>query len=346
MAYDLGNRLVVGVASSALFDLSDSDAYFRANGEDAYRTYQDVHIDDCLMPGVAFPFIQRLLSLNNLREEANPVVEVIVLSKNDPSTGLRVMRSIKSHDLGITRAVFTQGVAPYQYIQAFDMSLFLSADRGDVDSATRLGYPAGHVLPSTAVYEKSDNSLRVAFDFDGVLGNDESERIFKETGSLADFQAHETEHQARALIPGPLKTLLKDLNLIQSLETAKQKDDPSYEPRLRISLITARNAPAHERAIHSLTAWDVAVNDAFFLGGIAKSKVLEVLKPHIFFDDQENHLVPASSFVAGVHIPYGVANETLSSQPSPPDISMVPTKPAPITYEFSQESAKTDGTQQ
>jgi 5'-nucleotidase len=330
MAYELENRLVVGVASSALFDLAESDAYFQENGEDEYRRYQDEHIDDCLQPGVAFPFIQRLLSLNDLRAADDPLVEVIVLSKNDPSTGLRVLRSIKSHGLAISRAVFTQGQAPYLYIPAFDMSLFLSADRADVDAATKLGYPAGHVLPSTAVYDPSDKSLRVAFDFDGVLGDDEAERIYKDSGNLADFQAHESEHQRRALIPGPLKNLLRDLNLIQKLETARRKGEPGYKPRLRISLITARSAPSHERAVHSLAEWDVAVNDAFFLGGIEKSKVLEVMKPHIFFDDQASHLEPASSFVAGVHIPYGVANEPAPPTLSAVDIVALPPVPADI----------------
>jgi 5'-nucleotidase len=339
MPYELENRLVVGVASSALFDLAESDAYFRKNGEDDYRRYQDEHIDDYLQPGVAFPFIQRLLGLNDLRAATDPVVEVIVLSKNDPSTGLRVLRSVKSHNLAISRAVFTQGQAPYQYIQAFDMSLFLSANRADVDAATKLGYPAGHVLPSTAVYDAADTSLRVAFDFDGVLGDDEAERVFKASGSLAEFQAHETKHQDRALIPGPLKNLLRDLNMIQNLETTKRNSEPSYEPRLRISLITARNAPAHERAVHSLAEWNVAVNDAFFLGGIEKSRVLEVMKPHIFFDDQASHLVPASSFVAGVHIPYGVANEPARSRPSVTD--MVVASPSVEALELSQHAPET-----
>jgi 5'-nucleotidase len=316
MAFDLANRLVVGVASSALFDLSESDSYFRENGEEAYRDYQDEHIDDQLKPGVAFPFIQRLLALNDLRDIADPVVEVIVLSKNDPSTGLRVLRSVKAHGLSISRAVFTQGQAPYQYIEAFDMSLFLSGNRADVDAATKMGYPAGHVLPSSAVYDDGDPSLRVAFDFDGVLGNDESERIYKKSANLGEYLKHETENLDRALIPGPLKNLLQDLNLIQNLETAKTRDDLSYQPRLRISLVTARSAPAHERAVRSLAAWGVTVNDAFFLGGIEKSKVLRVMRPHIFFDDQTTHLLPAASFAAGVHIPYGVANEV--SYPSGP----------------------------
>lgn len=298
---------MVGVASSALFDLDESDAYFREHGELAYRVYQDEHIDDTLKPGVAFPFVRRLLGLNDLRPE-DGLVEVIVLSKNDPDTGLRVMRSIEAHGLGISRAAFTQGLAPYAYIQALEMSMFLSGNREDVIEAIASGYPAGHVLPSTAVYDEDDRSLRVAFDFDGVLASDESERLYRDAGGLGPYLEHESSRRLEALSKGPLQPLLAKLNTIQALEEKRRLADSSYVPRLRIALVTARNAPAHERAVRSLREWGVRVNDAFFLGGIEKARVLRVWKPHIFFDDQTTHF-DGADFVAGVHIPYGVANE-------------------------------------
>lgn len=321
MPYDLKDRLVVGVASSALFDLSESDTYFKEHGEAKYRIYQEERIDDTLQPGVAFPFIQRLLKLNDLRPE-DPLVEVIVLSRNDPKTGLRVMRSVKTHNLDITRSVFTQGQCPHGYIAAFEMSLFLTGNRADVDAAIKAGFPAGHVLPSTATYDDTDSSLRVAFDFDGVLAGDESERVYREANGLKEYLEHEDRNSHVPLAPGLLKPLLADLNRIQTLEDARSADDPSYKPRLRISLITARNAPAHERPVHSMNEWGVNVNDAFFLGGIDKSKVLKVLCPHIFFDDQQMHLDGATEYIAGVHIPYGVAN--VVNPPLTTDIAFPP----------------------
>ncbi|MBM7786307.1 5'-nucleotidase [Tenggerimyces flavus] len=305
MAYELSSRLVVGVASSALFDLAESDAYFRSHGEVAYRVYQDERVDDTLRPGVAFPFVQRLLALNDLRP-GDGLVEVIVLSKNDPTTGLRVLRSIATHGLDITRSAFTQGKAPYAYIPAFEMSLFLSGNRADVDAAIAAGCPAGHVLPSAAVYDEADRELRVAFDFDGVLASDESERVYRSAGDLAPYHEHELSRRFEALAKGPLQPLLAKLNAIQALEEERRLSTGTYVPRLRIALVTARSAPALDRAIHSLRDWGVQVNDAFFLGGIEKARVLEVLRPHIFFDDQRTHF---ADFVAGVHIPYGVANE-------------------------------------
>lgn len=307
MAYELDDRLVVGVASSALFDLTDSDAYFREHGEMAYRKYQDDRLEEPLAKGIAFPFIQRLIRLNDLRLD-DPLVEVIVLSRNDPDTGLRVMRSVNHYGLGMTRAIFTQGKAPYEYIGALDMSLFLSANRADVDAAIEAGFPAGHVLPSTAEYDEADPTLRVAFDFDGVLADDSSERRYKSDG-LNDYLLHEEANRDHPLKPGLLKPLLADLNRIQQIEESRRVDDPDYMPRLRIALVTARNAPAHERAVHSLREWGVRVNDAFFLGGIEKARVLRVMQPHIFFDDQDLHLTGALDDVVGVHIPYGVANE-------------------------------------
>lgn len=315
MPYDLADRLVVGVASSALFDLTESDKFFRDNGEMKYRTYQDERIDETLTPGVAFPFVKRLLGLDDLRPY-DPLVEVIVLSKNDPTTGLRVMRSVAAHELEVTRAIFTQGASPYEYIEALEMSLFLSANRADVDAALKAGHPAGHVLASTALYNDDDQSLRIAFDFDGVLASDESEKIYQ-SGDLGTYMDHESIHRADALQEGLLKPLLADLNRIQALEEERSRADQGYEARLRIALVTARNAPAHERAVNSLRKWGVEVNDAFFLGGIAKSRILQVMRPHLFFDDQELHLTGAAQYAAGVHIPYGVANEKTPRKPKP-----------------------------
>lgn len=322
MPYELDNRLVIGVASSALFDLEESDAYFLEHGEDAYRVYQDERIDDQLRPGVAFPFIQRLLGLNDLRPE-DPLVEVIVLSKNDPNTGLRVMRSIASHGLPMTRAVFTRGRSPHEYIPAFDMSLFLSGSERDVRSAIAAGFPAGQVLPSAMNDDEEDGgTLRVAFDFDGVLGDDESEKVFQGAGGLDAFQKHEVEHRGEPVGPGPLKELLVDLTMIQQLERRRLDSNPQYLPRLRISIVTARNAPAHDRAVFTLMSWGVTVDDAFFLGGIDKARVLKVMKPHLYFDDQHGHLTSAAQHAASVHVPYGISNAGESDVPEAPALEV------------------------
>lgn len=306
MAYELESRLVIGLASSALFDLSEPDQVFREQGELAYREYQREHEKISLPPGVAFPFIRRLLSLNEIRPN-DPPVEVVLLSRNDPDTGMRVMHSIRHHRLAITRAAFLQGRTPYQFIPALSVSLFLSANETDVNQATLAGHPAGQVLASKHIDLMDDHELRVAFDFDGVLADDESETVFQETG-IEQFHAHEQQKIDVPHGPGPLKIFVEKLSIIQKLEELRAASDPSYKPRLRISIVTARNAPSHERVINTMRSWGITVNEAYFLGGVEKKRVLEVLGPHIFFDDQKKHLEPATEILPSVHIPFGVAN--------------------------------------
>lgn len=308
MAYDLEKMLVVGVASSALFDLTDADTVFREDGEARYREYQEVHIGDALEPGVAFPFIKRLLSLNDLAQDRAPLVEVIVLSRNDPETGLRVMRSVAHHKLPISRAIFMQGRSPYEYMGALNMSLFLSQNAEDVRVALAMGFAAGQVLGSPAA-DPNGTDLRIAFDFDGVLADDSSERVMQAEG-LPAFHAHESEHLEEPLPEGKLSEFLRGINRIQDIEEVLVETDPGYNRRVHVAIVTARNAPSHERVVKTLKSWGVRVNDAFFLGGIEKAKVLRVLKPHVFFDDQLGHLEGAADEIPSVHVPFGVVNES------------------------------------
>lgn len=307
MAFDLSSRLVIGLASSALFDLTASDQVFRQAGEQVYRDYQRDNQDQPLARGVAFPFIRRLLSLNQLNPE-NPPVEVILLSRNDPDTGLRVMNSIEHYELPITRAVFMQGKSPHVYIPAFDIELFLSANANDVKRAVAAGYPAGQILKGEIEDDSNDSQLRIAFDFDGVLAGDEAETVYKTTQSLGDFHQYETSREDIPHTAGPLKPFLKRIADIQAMEALKKLQDPSYEPILRVSIVTARNAPAHKRVINTMRHWGIDVNEAFFMGGVEKAKVLDIMRPHIFFDDQKLHLEPASTRLPSVHIPFGIAN--------------------------------------
>jgi 5'-nucleotidase len=267
--YSLENRLVIGIASSALFDLAASDQVFREQGEEAYRRYQEENLDIPLTPGVAFPFIKRLLSLNDLADEDCPLVEVIVLSRNDPDTGLRVMKSVEHHHLPITRAIFMQGKSPYKFMPVLHMSLFLSANPTDVKEAMNRSLPAGQVLPSEYLEEEGDSDLRIAFDFDGVLADDASERVMQAEG-LDRFHAYETANAVTPHSPGPLHDFLKQINKIQRREESERASNSNYRIRLHVSIVTARNAPSHQRAVASLKAWGVTVNDAFFLGGIDK----------------------------------------------------------------------------
>ncbi|WP_236235375.1 5'-nucleotidase [Pseudomonas faucium] len=307
MPYPIEQKLVVGVASSALFDLTDSDAIYQSEGVDAYRQHHEAHLDVPFPKGVAFPFIRRFLSINKAFPEQLPV-EVVLLSRNSPETGLRVFRSIDHYGLDITRAAFMSGRSPYEYIPAFNASLFLSAHEGDVQRAIDANYPAGLVLPTRIYDDEIDTELRVAFDFDGVIADDEAESVYKQRLDLTEFQAHEQAHKAVPHQPGPLADLYRKLSLIRQLEDRKLAEDAHYKRILRIAIVTARNAPSHERVVTTLKNWGVSPDESFFLGGMEKERVLRILKPHMFFDDQRSHLTSAAGDLPMVHVPFGVAN--------------------------------------
>ena len=313
MAYLIEQKLVIGVASSALFDLTESHQVYLDSGPDEYRNYQEKNIDTILDKGVAFPFIRRFLNINKCFPRQTPV-EVVLFSRNSPETGLRVMRSIAHYGLDISRAAFMTGKSPYTYLPAFNAALFLSANEEDVKSAIAANYPAGLVLPSTVSDDDEDIELRVAFDFDGVLADDESETVFKRNNDIDEFHAHETQHMTVPHQPGPLADMFQKLALMQRMEERAQKRDPHYRKILRIAIITARNAPSHERVVTTLKSWGVSANETFFLGGMNKARVLSVFKPHIFFDDQLTHLKASpGGTIPMVHVPFGIANKRAPS---------------------------------
>lgn len=291
------NKLVVAISSRALFDLDASHRIFEEQGKEAFCRYQVQHEDETLEPGVAFVLVKKLLAINEALPE--PLVEVILLSRNSADTGLRVFNSIRHHQLDISRAVFTSGASPFGYIAAFDAHLFLSACAADVALALNAGHAAATILDSVPATQDS-GQLRIAFDGDAVLFSDESERIYRE-GGLSAFTENEVAEARNPLSGGPFKPFLAALHQIQTRFPADQSP-------IRTALVTARGAPAHERVVRTLRAWNIRIDEALFLGGRDKGPFLRAFGADIFFDDQKGHCESASRHVATGHVPLGVAN--------------------------------------
>lgn len=306
MPFPIEEKLVVAIASSALFDLSESHRVYREQGTESYRAYQRAHERDILEPGVAFPLVRRLLAIEGLEEDNHPV-EVVLLSRNDPDTGVRVFHSIDHYGLRISRAAFVSGRNPFPYMNSFNACLFLSANADDVRKAVDRGLPAGRVFPTEFADDKAEPELRIAFDFDGVLAGDSAEAVFQQEG-LAAFRSAERELSGEPLEPGPLKRFFAEIGRVQAIEKKHASSDPSYEPQIRTAIVTARDAPAHERMVTTLRSWGILVDEGFFLGGVEKSRVLQVFRPHIFFDDQLRHIEGTAHVTPSVHVPYGVSN--------------------------------------
>ena len=297
MPYSVEGKLVVAISSRALFDFEDENRIFDREGEAAYIALQFARLNVPARPGVAFPLVKKLLAFNTAQASR---VEVVVLSKNDPVSGLRVFNSARSEGLNLERGVFTRGRSPYRYLDSLKANLFLSANETDVMGALEAKVPAARVYPeSTLAASRHADEVRIAFDGDAVLFSDEAERVYQREG-LEAFTRHETAHALTPLPPGPFKPLLEALHRLQA-----EKNLPM---RIRTALVTARSAPAHERAVRTLIDWNITVDEAMFLGGLAKGEFLKAFEPDFFFDDQRGHVDSARQHVAAGHVPFGVRN--------------------------------------
>ncbi len=299
MAKMFGNKLVIALSSRALFDLDESHEVFKSEGLDAYSRYQIELEDSPLGPGEAFPLVKKLLRINDLLK-GDPRVEVILLSRNTADTGLRVFNSIKHYGLNISRAAFCGGESPYRYISAFNCHLFLSTDANDVIQALESGVAAATLLTSKKDQQAADQ-LRFAFDGDAVLFSDEAEQVFKLQG-LEAFARSESESAFTPLTGGPFKSFLSALHLLQ-------KEFSRDACPIRTALVTARSAPAHERVIRTLRAWDIRIDESLFLGGLDKTAFLKAYGADVFFDDQPLHCERARSLISTGHVPHGIVNQ-------------------------------------
>ncbi len=313
MAPTLDGKLVVAISSRAVFDFEEENRVFEQDDDAAYMALQRERLDVCAKPGVAGALVRKLLRFDPPgRPEAQRRIEVVVVSRNDPVSGLRVFRSAKQAGLRLERGVFTRGRAPWRYLSPLKAALFLSANGEDVAAALDAGIPAARVYPESVMASESHpDEIRIAFDGDAVLFSDESERVFRDAG-LDAFQRHETEHLARPLPPGPFKPLLEALHRLQREDAPPAAANVRAQAppvRIRTALVTARSAPAHERAIRTLMGWGIEVDEAMFLGGLEKGPFLHEFEPDFYFDDQTGHCESAARFGPAGHVPAGVANE-------------------------------------
>jgi 5'-nucleotidase len=319
MATSLDGQLVVAISSRALFDFEEENRVFEAGlaqgaqpgakPDAAYMQLQLDRLDVPARPGVAFSLVKKLLAFNQVPESLDETVaaskpaqrvEVVILSRNDPVSGMRVFRSAQHYGLKIERGTFNRGEAPWRYLKPLNANLFLSTHLSDVRAALQAGVPAAQVYPQSAhASQEHPHEVRIAFDGDAVLFSDEAERVFQAQG-LSAFQQHERDKAAQPLLAGPFKPLLEALHRLQQVGTSRM--------RIRTALVTARSAPAHERAIRTLMNWNIEVDEAMFLGGLAKGEFLREFEPDFFFDDQTGHVHSAAANVPSGHVASGVSN--------------------------------------
>jgi 5'-nucleotidase len=293
----LDDKLVVAISSRALFNLEEENRIFESGDDAGYMKLQLERLDVPAQPGIAYSLVRKLLRFN---AHGRQRVEVVILSRNDPVSGMRVFRSGVANGISLQRGVFTQGRPPFGYLRPLRAHLFLSVNAEDVREALVAGFPAARVLvESVRASDAYPDEVRIAFDGDAVLFSDEAERVFQAEG-LDAFQRHESSKARLPLPEGPFKPLLAALHRLQQASSA--------DMRIRTALVTARSAPAHERAIRTLMDWNIKVDEAMFLGGLPKGEFLREFEPDFFFDDQTGHVDAAARHVPSGHVASGISN--------------------------------------
>ncbi|MGQ7848717.1 5'-nucleotidase [Granulosicoccus sp. 3-233] len=326
MPYDLSETLVVGVSATALFDLQEEDALFKEELErdpstaiQAYRKVMLERENDRLDPGAGYPLVKALLGLNRHSPAGKPpLVEVVIMSRNSPETGLRILKNIREHDLAMTRHMFTGGESVVDYLDAFSVDLFLSTNVEDAQVVADSDLCAAAVLsvPPGESFKPSTDQVRIAFDGDAVLFSEKSEIIYKTEG-MDEFHAQESAKEDILLEEGPFAAFLLKLAKLQE----RLPESIEFSP-VRVALITARNSPSEIRVVKTLRKWGVYIDEAFFLGGVEKTKIVKAFQPHIFFDDQDVHLKPASQHVPVAKVLYksdSVLNEAVKNTATDPE---------------------------
>ncbi|MEJ2794923.1 5'-nucleotidase [Iodobacter sp. LRB] len=297
MPASLDGQLVIAISSRALFDFEAENLIFDQADDQPYMALQLDKIDEPASPGMAYSLVKKLLAFNSPEQQR---VEVVILSRNDPVSGLRVFKSCYTHGLPLLRGVFTRGRPAWSFLEPLQANLFLSADEADVRDALAADFAAARVYPKSASTEQHPDEIRIAFDGDAVLFSDEAERVYQQDG-LHAFQAHESAKVQQPLPPGPFKSFLQALHRLQ-------KDAGDSPMKIRTALVTARSAPAHERAIRTLMSWNIQIDEAYFLGGLEKGPFLKVFAPDLFFDDQTGHCDSAASVAPTAHVAAGISN--------------------------------------
>ncbi|PYE36656.1 5'-nucleotidase [Psychrobacter fozii] len=314
MAIDFSNTLIVAISATALFDLTESENYLLELLEQRpisaikeFRDYMTERENDPLDIGAGYPLIKALLNLNHYCnnsmqdiETDAPLVEVVIVSKSSPDTGIQVLNAILADGINISRSAFISGSLVAPYIKDFNVDLFLTTNREDAQQVADANICACAILDATPVntYELDTEQLRIAFDGDAVLFDDSGELLYKQKG-LRAFHDREAQMRDLPIEKGPYAELLIKLSSLQERLPAGLKLSP-----IKIALVTARNAPADLRAIKTLREWGVNVDMAFFLGGLEKTAVLRTFAPHIFFDDSIKHIDAARSFIPTALVPY------------------------------------------
>ena len=223
-------------------------------------------------------------------------MEVVILSRNSAETGLRTAHSIRGLGLPITRAAFTRGRPAHQLPGGLLLRPLPLGARGGRRGGAQGRLP-GRAHPAGGARPRGATSTRCASPSTATRCSS-GPRARTATTARAWRPSRPTK---RGTPTSPWRAGPSWASSRRS--TALQRRfDPEACP-IRTALITARDAVSQQRVVRTLRALEVRIDECFFLGGVAKERILKAWRPHIFFDDQLAHVEPASRVSPAAQVP-------------------------------------------
>ncbi len=267
-------HLVIGISSSALFDMEEENRIYQEKGQMEYQAYQVEHERDILKPGIGFRLVKALLNINTLLKGERRT-EVIVMSRNIANTSLRIFNSLQYYGLEISRAALVGGASLRPYLYAFNTDLFLSSNERDVREAVCANIAAGLIRFPAGGADEEINQIRLGFDISSIKYSSEAELIYQNYG-MAAFLEYEKINIQKNVPEGPFAKMFKTVALLQ-------KEFSSESVPVRTALISSFNSPELQRVIFSLRAWEVRLDEAFYIEDSEKDEILKAFGADVSF---------------------------------------------------------------
>lgn len=325
--------LTIGISSRALLNLEPENAVYekhlkisRAAAIEAFIQYQQEHRGDIIPKGVAFPLIKALLDLNKtLSDPDGPrAIEIVVISRNHPDCGTRVLHSLKHHGLEICQGAFTGGDPVLPELRMFDVDLFLSYEESDVLAAVNAGISAAKIFGGPVDPAEYNPMPLLAFDGDSTIFSDESDRAYL-AGKMKGFREHEAAKAGIPLPEGPMARFVHALSLIH-------RSAPIDRPPIKMALVTSRDLHLMSRPLDTLRGWGIHLDKCYAVSRMKKQRILQHLKPLMFFDNDPKHCADAAvctptAHVIGLDMAATVNGDTNGHTPVPAQALLLATKP-------------------
>jgi hypothetical protein len=318
--HERANELVIAFTVGSIIDTKKAEEVFKEKGTKAYHEILEKHREknSIFKPGPALGTMMGLRRLNDAIPDDVLKIRFVLVSKIDPNPHIHavLMDSMRhyfeenkvemNYNYGFDMISLTGGEDVTPFLKAVDTDLVFTTSQ---DSAKEL-FVAGmnsvcveNVDSETnaELYEKRNGDIVLFSDFDGVMGDADSEKVFQKAivekvEPIGAFLDHESSLKDIPMELGPLgRTIQKLSRAVKYQKQIQMKSGQKQDIEVKIVVVTARSGQAMDRFFNTLSYHNIEISQAHMLQGTNKNNILSILgkmnhgKTLLFFDDSKTH---------------------------------------------------------